>query len=165
MNNIPNFLNFFKEGLEFKDGVYISVKPNKETETKLKEYQEKYLKEIKDIDINKKLHCTLIYSKKIHQGQIKTNENKYNCSFKSFNKFGEDSDILVLELDSKDLVNRNNELVQDYDFISDFDEYSPHITLGYNCKNLDISKLPKIDFEIVLENEVVDNLDLDWTSK
>ena len=164
MDYFKSFSKFLKESVSntnYKEGVYISLTPTKETNDKIREYQDKYLK---DMDINKEIHCTLIYSKKPHQGDIKTSDNTYKCKFKGFSLFGTEKDTLVIELESKELRERNKELVDKYGFICDFDEYKSHCTLSYGCKDINIEKLPDIEFDMYFENETVEDLDDDWSS-
>ena len=148
---------FLEEYNTYIDGVYISMRLTEDSENKIKDFQHKYIKD----NINDDLHCTLIYSKKPFKGNIKTNNDNIVTKFKKYSVFGEDT--LVLEIDSSELDARNKELTSKYDFISYFDNYSSHITLSYKC-NIDISKLPDIDFDIELTKETVENLNLDYLS-
>jgi len=134
-------------------GVYISVKPNKETEIKLKEFQKNYI-----LNPNNNLHVTLIYSKKENEFKyIKTRRfKKFKATFKKWEIFDENTLVAILE--TEDLINRNKELVNEYDFISDFNEYTPHITLSYNFNKL--LDLPKLNFELIFNNETSEELDI-----
>ena len=145
----------------YPKGVYIACKLSEVTEASIKEYQEKYLK---GQDINEDLHCTLIYSQKPHVDEIEASEYKAVGTFNQFNLFGPDNNVLVLEIQSEDMIRRNEALVDEYGFISDYDEYKPHITLSYEFKG-EINSLPIIDFEIILEKEYIDPLDTDWNGK
>jgi len=143
----------------YPEGVYISVKLSEETETLVKEYQEKYLK---GQDINEELHCTLIYSKKPHVEEIEPGEYTAIGTFQEFSLFGPDENILVVEVNSQDLFRRNEELVQEYKFISDFDEYKSHITLSYGVENIDLNSLPPMDFAFKFQDEAVEPLNTNW---
>jgi len=176
MNKLRTFSEFISEGFRVSDepdetgevekpeifypgGVYISVKLSEETEALVKEYQEKYLK---GVDINEELHLTLIYSKQPEVNEIEPAEYTAVGTFQEFNLFGEKSDTLVAEINSFDLLRRNEILTQEYKFISDFDEYKSHVTLAYGVENIDINSLPPMDFGFTFENETVEQLDLDW---
>ena len=178
MDKLRTFSEFISEGFEvsnkpdgtgendkpeifYPEGVYISVKLSEETEALVKEYQEKYLKGQDIVDINS-LHCTLIYSKQPEVNEIEPAEYTAVGTFQEFNLFGEKSDTLVAEINSFDLLRRNEILTQEYKFISDFDEYKSHVTLAYGVENIDINSLPPMDFGFVFENETVEQLDLDW---
>jgi hypothetical protein len=145
--------------IHYPHGVYISVKLDEKTELAVREYQEKYLKGQK---INDELHCTLIYSKKPQVEEIEPAEYTAVGTFKEFNLFGENSDTLVVEINSQDLQRRNEELVQKYRFISDFDEYKSHITLSYGIENIDLNSLPAIDFSFTFVDETVEQLNENW---
>ena len=149
------------EEVHFPDGVYISVKLSEETELAVKEYQEKYLKGQK---INTDLHCSLIYSKKPQVEEIEPAEYTAVGTFKEFNLFGENKDALVAEINSQDLLKRNEALVQEYKFISEFDDYKPHITLSYSVENLDLNLLPAMDFAFKFQDEAIESLDTNWGS-
>jgi hypothetical protein len=145
--------------ITYPGGVYISVKLSEETELAVQEYQAKYLKGQK---INEKLHCTLIYSKRPQVEEIQPGEYQAIGTFQEFNLFGPDEDTLVVEINSQDLLRRNEELTQEYKFISDYDEYKSHITLSYGIENIDLNSLPAMDFAFIFENEEVEPLDTNW---
>jgi len=147
--------------ITFPGGVYISAIPDEITSEKIKEYQEKYLKGQDIVDIDS-LHCTLIYSKKPYVDNIEPEEYTAIGTFQEFNLFGPNKDTLVVEINSQDLRRRNEELVEKYGFISDFDEYKSHVTLSYNADGIDINALPPMDFVFTFINETVEQLDLDW---
>jgi len=77
-------------------------------------------------------------------------------------KFGMIGDVhLVLKLDSVILQCehvRTMEAGAQYDW----PEYTPHITIEYNCGAVDVSHLQNPLFEIELGAEYVEELDLDW---
>jgi len=123
------------------------------------EFQDEYCE-----NKNSELHCTLIYSKKPHKNKINSEDYKITAKFKGYEYFGENKDTLVVLLESEELINRNKFLVKEYGFISDFETYTPHVTLSYNS-TVDISTLPDIEFDVVLENEYVQDLVLDWSDE
>lgn len=47
----------------------------------------------------------------------------------------------------------------------DYPIFQPHITLTYNYTGKDIANLPTIDFDIILGEEYVEDLNLDWGKK
>ena len=145
--------------IHFPGGVYISVKLAPETEAAVKEYQEKYLKGQK---INESLHCTLIYSKKPQVDNIEPASYSATGTFQEFNLFGPDSDTLVVEINSPDLTRRNEELVQEYKFVSDFGEYKSHVTLSYGIENIDLNSLPAMEFAFNFIEEAIEPLDTNW---
>lgn len=150
----------FKNFSKFKDGIYISVDVDGFTQENLNQYMKENLKGIQK---SKSLHCTLIFSQKPLKEEVETEEYSTSGTFKYFSLFGPEKDVLVIELDCEKLIERNKELVEKYGFISDFDEYKPHLTLAYNVpKDFDINTLPGIDFKINFHNEHVEPLKLDW---
>lgn len=163
-NSLGNIINAygikmktFKEFLELNTeehypGVYMALK--------LSDYSDRALKEFQELDGElENLHCTLIYSDKPFIGKIEVKEYSIIVKPKKFSLFGENNDILVLEVESRELMNRNRELIQQYGFIQDW-AYSPHITLVANFSG-DVESLVLPSFDIILENEYLEALDKD----
>lgn len=163
---MKTFKEFLKEETDntvlYPNGVYIAVRPDESTTIAIKEYQEKF---IKQHEINEDLHCTLIYSQKPQIEEVQTESYFATCTFDSFDLFGPKKDTLVLRLNSSELERRNKLLSNKYGFISDYDEYKPHITLAYGVANIDLNSLPPIEFMMVLTNEEVGHLDINYTNK
>jgi len=149
--------------INYPGGVYIAVSPTEETKIAITEYMEKYLQRAKTLDIDD-LHCTLIYSQQEQKEEIKADDYLAPATFKGFNLFGEKEDTLVIELNSKLLIDRNETLVKEYGFISDFDEYKAHMTLAFEASDIDLNSLPDIDFALAFENEYIEQLNTDWAN-
>lgn len=147
--NFRDFLGLADE--EHYPGVYMALKLSKNSERELKEFCE-----ILDENLDEDLHCTLIYSDKPFIGKIEVRDYSIIVKPKKFSLFGENNDILVLEVESSELMNRNRELMQRYGFIQDW-EYNPHITLVTNFSG-DIESLELPVFDIVLEKEYLEAL-------
>jgi 2'-5' RNA ligase len=147
-----------EEEIHYPSGVYIATKLSEITETYIKEYCNKYLK---NEEINEDLHCTLIYSKKEHKEKIEPEDYKFLANSKEFSIFGDENKVLVMEINCAPLIRRNKELVEKYNFISDFSEYKPHITIAFNPK-VDLNFLPPFEHSIELEGEYVEELDDSW---
>jgi hypothetical protein len=148
-----------EDKIHYPGGVYISVKMQEESIIAMEEYCSKYLP---GLEINKEWHSTLIYSKKVHKEEIIPASYTAVCTVLHFSKFGKEGETLVAELDCPVLTERNIELVEEYGFISDFDEYKPHTTLVYDAQDVDINSLPEIDFALYFDSEEVEQLDTDW---
>jgi len=146
--------------VDYNVGVYISVKITPESKILFDKYVKQYLG---DFEPNPEPHLTLIYSKKSFKGIIKNKPYTVSCKFKKFSIFGKTEMALVAELSSDELVKRNSELVKQYGFVSDFDEYKPHLTLVYDIpEDFEIESLPEIDFELSFNNETIEQLDMEW---
>jgi len=116
-------------------GTYIAVNFSKISEKLLDDILKK-LSLKKDFD--DKYHCTLVYSRKeLPYFKIKNNINKI-VKIKEFNHF-----------DTKE--GKNLHIVLDCDFCKkefhraktqgatfDYDNYTPHVTLMYDCKDFDV---------------------------
>ena len=150
--------NRVDEQVLYENGVYISVSADSKTQQKLKQYCNAY-----GIELTDSLHITLIYSQAPLNTQPLLKNYRVNTAVKGFSLFGLKEDVLVIKIDSPKLIGRNAKLIQENGFISDWDEYEPHMTLQWGYKG-DISKLPEIDFPITVELETVENLDPSWAS-
>ena len=147
----------FTKITKYPNGVYISLEMTKETIKKLKMYLKENLPDSKEPKYP--YHCTIIYSSNPSNQNISVNPSKiYSASFKKFSLFGEDKNILVVEIKSDEIQKLNSELTEKYEFISDFDNYQPHFTIVDGIKDLDISKLPPINFDFHFTNESVEDL-------
>lgn len=147
-----NFRKFLElETQEHYPGVYMALKLSKYSERELKEFCEQF------DELDENLHCTLIYSDKPFIGKIEVKDYSIIVKPKKFSLFGENNDILVLEVESSELMNRNRELMQQYGFIQDW-EYNPHITLVTNFSG-EIESLELPIFDIVLEKEYLESLE------
>ena len=121
-------------------GIYIAIKYNPYSAIKLKDIAENYgVPNIIPID---KFHTTLIYSTK-GADNVEIYENMQYIALPDkldiwTSQSGEK--CLVLKINCKQLVDRNKELMDKYQFVSDYPEYTPHITLSY-----DIGEWNRID--------------------
>lgn len=153
----------YEETIKYPDGVYIGVKMTEESAIALSKYMSKYLSgynKVKPED----MHSTLIYSQKPHVDEIEPKSYQVTTTFLRFSKFGKDGESLVIELYSPELIRRNEELVREHKFISDFDEYKPHVTLIYDAQDIDINSIPPIDFVLNFEKEYVKFLGTSYAS-
>ena len=68
-------------------------------------------------------------------------------------------DTLVMLLDSPDLSARHKELMDKYDLNYSWDDYKPHITLSYDAKDYDISKLDDYNGALLFVGEEENDLE------
>jgi len=146
-----------KYKVNYPEGVYISIKPTEITIKSIEKYIKRNLPE--NFDVVQDLHCTLIYSRKPHVDELQVKNNTALGTFKKFTTFGENNEILTIELNSGDLKELHEKLMNDYNFVYDYDEYRPHITLSYNCKNVNTASLPEVDFTFEFNEITVEPLD------
>ena len=145
----------------FSKGVYVSLKLVNGSEDVFKKYIEDNVPELTP---SPDPHLTLIYSKQKFDGEVKISDYEVTGEVKGFSIFGQNGDkVLVAEIESNDIKDRNKKLVDDYDFISDFDEYKPHITLAYDVPDdFNISVLPKFPQPLTFGKESASELELNW---
>lgn len=155
-----SFIDFLNEKPKnfYQNGVYVAVLPDESTKQSILDFQQEHLQ---DIEVNEKIHCTIIYSAKTKKDKIPTSNIQHNAVFDKYDLFGEEKDTLVMKLKCDSLYLRNDELTKEYDFISDF-EYNPHITLAYGVKDFDLTSLAKFEGSIVLKDEYTEDVDDGW---
>ena len=116
-------------------GTYVAVKYNQYSILKLLEVAHKF--GVPNVLPLEKMHTTLIYSSKGDNSvEVYTNINyvgipKQLESWKS----SDGKNCLVLTLNSDAMINRHQELMAKHDFVYDYDEYKPHITISYNTED------------------------------
>lgn len=123
---------------------------------------------------HKKMHCTLLYSKK-HcpnyepAGDLDPPLEAKPKKLEIWPSESNGTRVLVMTLDAPKIVDRHKELMDAHDATYDFDEYKPHLTLSYDVgKEFSTENLPNIQDEIPCIRAVKENgADLieDWTKK
>lgn len=131
-------------------GVNLSIAMSSETKHLLEEYVTKHLPSIK---FNKFQHITLIYSNKESYDEIELLDKPIVAKFNSFQLFGAKNNMLVIELDCNELVDRHHFLLNNYDIVHDYSPYRPHCTLSYKSTDIDLSNLPIPDFDFIFNKE------------
>jgi hypothetical protein len=111
-----------------------------------------------DILPTKDLHSTIAYSRKDFPHELdESNISVHPKDISGFDLFGDNKNVLVMKFNSKELHERHNETIKN-GAMYDYDSYKPHITLNYDY-TVDISKLEKPNFPIILNNEYQEGLD------
>ena len=159
-----------KDEPEEKPGTYAGVHFDDDTVKRIKAFS--IDNEIPDRLESRKIHSTLLYSKKqlpnfkalgdldeplvgkpsgfdVWESQPDDDGNKSNC--------------LILQFDCPELVSRHNDLMTQHDAEYDFDEFKPHVTLSYNIGDFDVSKLNAEDIgDINIATEYQEELNIGW---
>lgn len=124
--------------IESKQGVYIGMRLSEESINKILEFIK--VNKIKN-GVNKDdLHTTIIYSTKPDRVKLTPLRNAEGV-FSKFSKFGEDKNVLVMEIDCKELEELHEYYMSNYNLSWDWDSYKPHITLSYDASKIDETKL------------------------
>jgi hypothetical protein len=156
-----SLIKSFKEWLneEENTGTYVSMKvKNKE------ELYDWFADQNVEVVPEDELHCTVSYSRKVFEHNVNEDEVIITPDqFIGIELLG-DEGAVVLKFNSDKMQDRFNQCMRE-GATYDYNEYIPHITLTYNGKDLDLSKLELPIFDIVLYNETVEPLDLNWKSK
>lgn len=156
-----NFYSYIKKLLERNKGVYVGTLFDNESERLINDF-------IVDNNIpnpNTDLHCTLIYSRKYADFPVSKNV-LIDCYIKELVIFNNDTNCLVAVLESDYLKERHKELMKRHDLTYDYDEYIPHIALSYDVPDdFDISKIEIPKWNIKIQSEYREDLDLKWGEK
>ena len=119
---------------------------------------------VKQSMFERRLHTTLIYSRK-HAPEIVTEpETMHIAAFKGYDLFKgqQGENVLVMLLDCPTIVARHKQLMASHDLTYDFPVYHPHITLSYNYNGNTVMGLAPYTLPIVLGLEYMEDLDLNW---
>lgn len=146
-------------------GIYVAVKIGGDSKRCLQQITNQYT--IPNMISFSKLHTTIVFSRKFDH-IVPNSANRFKGIITGYKIFltRDEKNGLVVELDSKDLVNRHKELMSMYDLTYEFETFIPHFTLSYDVgDNFDVTKLPIPNCSIVFESEYVEPLDLDWANK
>lgn len=123
-----------------------------------------------------KMHTTLLYSRRFcpnyqPRGMLSTPivvKPKEFAVWDAKNEKGlPPARCLVLKLDAPELVDRHLHLMGKHNATFDFPKYEPHITLSYDIRDIDPSKLPDVIQHIKqlkAVEEYMESLDLNWTA-
>lgn len=128
---------------------------------------EKILKFIEDNNIPnglsaEDLHTTVIYSTKPAKVELYDVKNVVG-TFVRFSKFGEDKNVLVMEVACKPLEKLHDYYMEKYPLSWNWPEYKPHITLSYDASTVDETKLIwPADSIIIFCAQYQEPLDLEW---
>jgi len=125
------FKEFNENNVKYPGGVYISVDLTPDSIARINQYINAYLP---DLEKNSSLHCTLIYSAVPSNDEPKMEEYKASGKFHQFNLFGPNNDTLVAEIKCPKLTQRNQKLVREHGYKSDYGTYRSHVTFGYHYK-------------------------------
>lgn len=146
----------FKEYLNENNGTYAGVRFTEESKDYLMSLIEQF--EIPNPVEKDDIHCTLLYSKKYlpdYKPQGKIAESAHPLKLEIFEN---DTNVLVLRLDSDFLQSRHEYLMKEHDAEYSHDEYKPHITLSLDVGDLDITKLKFTPEQLEIVEEYSEDL-------
>jgi hypothetical protein len=150
------------------EGVYVGVKFSKRTQRQIEHWIAVNLIQNPITDFTK-MHSTLVYSEKPLSEPWEPVDYMLTGSgllvspdtFKL--EVWEDGDhkVLVLKYDSP-IMQERFDLSQDLGAVWKYPTFNPHITLSYNCGDIDVSKLPTPEFPLYITHEYADVLRKKW---
>lgn len=109
----------------------------------------------------RRLHTTLIYSRKYSPAVQVFPERVYYAHFKGYEFFrGQNGErVLVMLLRADAVADRHLALMEEYEFSYDFPLFHPHLTLHYNYPDNSLLGLPEYDKPISLGLEYTEDID------
>lgn len=148
----------FKEGMEPVDsrGTYVSLKV-----INCVELAEHFKSQGLNIIKPSELHCTVAYSTKTFEHEDNPETIVVSPVDVDMHLSTLGDNCIVLKIDNKEITKRHEKTIEE-GAIHGYTTYQAHITLKYSGTDLDISKLIKPDFDILLGNETTEPLNLDW---
>ena len=139
----------------------IRIIPSNDTIKKIVQMVDSYNLPHTDFDAHP--HCTIIYSrdvidaKKIKLPKIKLPIMVTNAKLKMFDT-PDDGNVLVIEFDCDEAKQCFDYMKREYNIITKYNEYKPHITLQKNITT-QYTSLPKITFDLCFDKLWVTNCD------
>jgi len=112
-------------------GTYIHIKYNENDLYQLsKLYNSESHTWLKTIPLED-LHTTIIHSNVGNKSsESESKEVDFEVEVHGFELLGKENEFIVASVHSKELRDMQSELTEKYNFVSDFPEYKPHITVG-----------------------------------
>jgi hypothetical protein len=151
--------------LSSSKGTYVGLRVLQPAGQRLYEFCRDNGIEVNKSTFERRLHVTVIYSRKQCIGLEPRDSVKYVATFSGYDIFdgsaGTDK-ALVMKLNAPGVLARHLEIMAKYGATYDFPVYIPHITLTYNYTGGDVL-LPPFNDNIILGDEYVEDLDLNWS--
>lgn len=146
-------------------GTYVALRVLDPANTQIYNHCGKAGISVKKSLFERRLHTTLIYSRVHNPNLVTKPENVYICTFAGYDVFDTsvpDQKALVMRLDAPAVEKRHEFLMKEYGLSYDHKSFKPHITVTYNYCGGDISKLLPYQGIILLGEEYMEDMDLDW---
>lgn len=144
-------------------GTYVGLRVLPESAAQIRDFCKQNKIKINSSKFEERLHTTVIYSRKTHPIEPESTR-VYNCEFSDYNIFTtqDGKKVLVVLLNAPMVVARHIKLMAEHGATYDHPVFLPHVSLCYDYDG-DETTLPPINFPILLGNEYVEPLDLDYT--
>lgn len=149
--------------LKPKTGTYVGLRVSEKSHDSIKNFCHTNNIPTKPGYFDRRLHTTVIYSRKHCDGLVAQPDTQHVAEFIGYDLFTADGKdcVLVMKLNAPTVVARHLQIMAQYKATYDFPVYTPHITLSYNFTG-EISNLPVYNESIVLGNEYVEDLKIEW---
>ena len=144
-------------------GTYAGLRVTQSTHDEIKRFCLENNLPVKPGYFDKRLHTTVIYSRKHCAGLQAQPDVQHRAEFIGYDLFTSEGKncVLVMKLNAPSVVARHLQIMAQYGATYDFPVYSPHITLSYDFSG-EILNLPVYNQPIFLDSEYVEDLKIDW---
>lgn len=143
-------------------GTYVALRVAQSTHDDIKNFCVNNNVQVNLSHFDRRLHCTLIYSRKycpdlcVNPSQIYRAEF---CGYDIFTNSTGDNNVLVMKIKSPQVYARHKQLMREYSATYDYEDFVPHLSISYNFTG-DIKHLPDFDRELFLHEEYTENLSI-----
>jgi hypothetical protein len=146
-----------------KKGTYVGLRVIEPSSSQMYDHAKKIGVDIKQSSKERRLHTTVIYSTKRCPNLVAEPKIIHEAEFVSYDLFSssDGAKVLVVKLNAPSVVARHLALMAEHNAVYDFPTFQPHISLSYDYKG-DILSLAPIDFPILLSQEYIEDLNVDW---
>lgn len=140
-----------------RKGTYVAARLDDETSAALQEIQEK--NKIPNPTPIDEFHITIVATAKTIPWEIsEVSEKAIPLEWKIWGRTDDFGGTLVLLVSNEWLTARHTE-ARIRGATWDFDDYRPHVTLSYDCEDFDIAELEVPDFDLLLNEEYVEDFE------
>ena len=154
---------------DLKNGTYAGVRVLEPSNSLITKFVNEHKIPISTMKMEKRRHVTLIYSRTFFP-LVASPEITHRAQVISYDLFDLNAKnpngkkCLVMKLSAPSLYTRHNTIMSVYPQATyDFPFYQPHITLSYDIDAaFDVNALPLFQDEILLGEEYVETLKLNW---
>lgn len=144
-------------------GTYVGLRVTEQSHNSIRDFCATNCIPTKAGYFDRRLHTTLIYSRKQCKGLFAEPDTQHRAEFIGYDLFTSEGKncVLVMKLNAPTVVARHLQIMAQYGATYDFPVYTPHITLSYDYSG-NVADLPVYNELIFLGNEYVEDLKIDW---
>jgi hypothetical protein len=144
-------------------GTYVGLRLHTNSRTAVMKYIADSRINFVPTDLERRLHCTLIYSRRLLKKFQPMGGCFYRARSAGFDIFPNSADpgknCLVMLIDCKAILERNKLIKSAHGATEDF-PYIPHVTLTYDADGIDVDLLKPFNDDIIFYEEYSETMDM-----